>query len=110
MTGLPCGTSRTANECIRRKTPNPRPLCRARSADSDAGELQSGDVFQLFGNNLEAGQQAGAECRAECDIGGIATAGHHDPSDSRAVVPRVKGVPAAAEKGLEPAAEIHRRV
>src|ERR1700731_77265 len=65
---------------------------------------------QLIGNDLESGQQARAEIRAERDIGGVTPPRHEDTSDTGAVMPRVEGVPAVTEIDLEPPAEIHRCV
>ena len=62
----------------------------------------------LVGDDGEAGQCGGTEDGGERHVGGIAAAGHHDAADARLVVARVERVPAPAEVGLEPGAEVHR--
>ena len=59
---------------------------------------------------LKLDQRVGAEGVRDRHVGGVAALADQDAADARHVVARVEGVPAAAEIGLEPAGEIHRRV
>src|ERR1700685_3086601 len=63
----------------------------------------------LFGNDLESGERAWAERGYDRNVGGIAPACHQDAADTRRIVARIERVPATAEIGFEPCAEIHRR-
>ena len=62
----------------------------------------------LVGDDVEAQQRARAEAHRDRHVARVAPAGHHDAADAAGVVARVRGVPAVAEKDLEPGAEVHR--
>src|SRR5262249_13616744 len=55
-----------------------------------------------------ADEVAMPEGRRDGDVGRIASSRNQDASDARRIVSGVERVPAAAEMGLEPGAEIHR--
>src|SRR5271155_4002523 len=74
--------------------------------------------YRLFGSYrsnflrhyCETAERVRTKCRADCDVGRIATAGDQHPPDARDVVARIKGVPLATDIGFEPGCEIHRRI
>src|ERR1700722_19016024 len=66
------------------------------------------DRGDLIGDHLEACERAGPERGHYRDVGGIAATCHQGAADARLVVASVKRVPAAAEIGFEPGAEVHR--
>src|SRR6266700_4682283 len=63
----------------------------------------------LVGPYPKALQGVGSEGGGDGDVGGVAPARDEDTPDARDVVSRVEGVPGAAQIGLEPACEVHRR-
>src|SRR5438270_2667155 len=101
----------------RRSPVNPR----KRNTGSGCSGLFSGSKparYRLFGSYRcnflrhyrKAAERVRTKCRADCDIGRIATAGNQHPPDARDVVARIKSVPLATYIGFEPGCEIHRRV
>src|SRR5580692_2465756 len=68
------------------------------------------DVFgYFFGDDLEPAQRMRAERMQHWNVHGVASARHGDAADTGHVVARVEDIPAAAEIGLEPGIEVHRR-
>src|ERR1039457_4640235 len=58
-------------------------------------------------NDKELLEGGPTEIRRERHIGGIASDSHNDTADARDVVPSIESIPAVAQIGLEPAAEVH---
>ena len=54
-------------------------------------------AWHLVADNKKFLQPGGAKVRGERDIGGVATAGHHNAADSGNVVAGIKRVTASAE-------------
>src|SRR5947207_14277249 len=78
----------------------------SRSITAGANLLLRG---QLVADDEKFLQDGAAEICRERDIGSVAADGHDDAADPGNVVPGVEGIPAAAQKDFEPAAEVHRQ-
>ncbi len=63
----------------------------------------------LVGPDAKRPQRVRSKGRRDRDVRGVASARDEDPTDALDVVPRVEGVPGAADKRLEPTGEVHRR-
>ena len=76
--------------------------------DVPDGQKAHASSFRLARPHREAGEGVGTERVADRHVRRIPSAGDQDAADARLVVPRVEGVPAPSDIGLEPGGEIHR--
>src|SRR5258706_15378415 len=67
-------------------------------------------LHDLISPDFKADQGVWPEGLGDWNVCGIAALGDQDAADPRNVVARIEGVPAAADKGFEPAGEIPRGV
>src|ERR1022692_3813836 len=87
--------------------PSTRATCRRTSAFNAA---VSSSGAHLVGPHREARQRVRAEGIADGDVRRIAAPGDEHPADARHVVARVKRVPMAGEKALNPGGKTHGAV
>jgi hypothetical protein len=67
-------------------------------------------VSLTLANDFEPNQRGWSKCIGQSNIGSIAASRHQYAPGSGRIVPRIEGLPATAQKSLEPGAEIHRRI